>query len=124
MTNTYAPSNKAVLRRPLEPGQYLSIRYADRLAANDMVASVGSRGDSYDNAITESFNGLFKWELIYRQGPWRGLDDVEFATMTYVDRFNHRRLYGEIEPGPGYTTPARHEAAYYRQITPALEQIT
>jgi putative transposase len=104
--------------------QYLSIRYADRLAANDIVASVGSKGDSFDNAMAESFNGLYKWELIYRQGPWRGLDDVEFATMTYVDWFNHRRLHGTITAGPGYTTPAAHEAALYRQSTPALEPVT
>ena len=104
--------------------QYLTIRYADRLAADDIVASVGSKGDSYDNALAETFNGLYKWELIYRQGPWRGLDDVEFATMTYVDWFNHRRLHGTITPGPGYTTPAAHEADYYRQTTPALEPVT
>jgi putative transposase len=66
-----------VLLRRIEPGQYLSIRYADRLAATDIVASVGSKGDSYDNALAESFNGLYEWELIYRQGPGRGLDDVE-----------------------------------------------
>jgi putative transposase len=104
--------------------QYLSIRYADRLAANDIVASVGSKGDSYDNALAESFNGLYKWELIHRRGPWSGLDDVEFATMTYVDWFNHRRLHGTITAGAGYTTPARHEADYYRQIRPALEPVT
>jgi putative transposase len=104
--------------------QYLSIRYGDRLAANDIVASVGSKGDSYDNALAESFNGLYKWELIYRQGPWRGPDDVEFATMTYVDWFNHRRLHGEITDGPRYTTPAAFEADYYRQTTPALEPAT
>ena len=104
--------------------QYLSIRYADRLAENEIVASVGSRGDSYDNALAESFNGLYKWELIHRQGPWRGLDDVEFATMTYVDWFNHRRLHGTITDGPGYTTPAAHEADYYRQQAPALEPVT
>jgi putative transposase len=104
--------------------QYLSIRYADRLAQNDIVASVGSKGDSYDNALAESFNGLYKWELIHRQGPWRGLDDVEFATMTYVDWFNHRRLHGGITPGAGYTTPAAFEADHYRQTTPALEPIT
>ena len=63
------------------------------------------------------FNGLYKWELIYRQGPWRGLDDVEFATMTYVDWFNHRRLHGEITDDASYTTPAEAEAAYYRQTT-------
>ena len=65
--------------------------------------------------MAESFNGLYKWELIYRQGPWRGLDDVEFATMTYVDWFNHRRLHGEITDDATYTTPAEAEAAYYRQ---------
>jgi putative transposase len=104
--------------------QYLSIRYADRLAANDIVASVGSRGDSYDNALAESFNGLYKWELIHRQGPWRGLDDVEFATMTYVDWFNHRRLHGTITTDASYTTPAAAEDDYYRQTTPALEPAT
>ncbi len=104
--------------------QYLSIRYADRLAANDIVASVGSKGDSYDNALAESFNGLYKWELIYRQGPWRGLEDVEFATMTYVDWFNHQRLHGTITAGPGYTTPATVEDAYYRHTNPATELVT
>jgi putative transposase len=104
--------------------QYLSIRYSDRLADNDIVASVGSKGDSYDNSLAESFNGLYKWELIHRQGPWRGLDDVEFATMTYVDWFNHRRLHGAITDGPGYTTPARHEAEHYRQTNPADELVT
>jgi putative transposase len=104
--------------------QYLSIRYADRLAANAIVASVGSKGDSYDNALAESFNGLYKWELIHRQGPWRGLDDVEFATMTYLDWFNHRRLHGTITADAGFTTPARHEADYYRQQNPALEPVT
>jgi putative transposase len=104
--------------------QYLSIRYADRLADNDIVASVGTKGDSYDNALAESFNGLYKWELIYRRGPWTGLEDVEFATMTYVDWFNHRRLHGAIETGPGYTTPAAHEAAYYRQHNPAPEPVS
>lgn len=94
--------------------QYLSIRYSDRLAANDIVASVGSKGDSYDNALAESFNGLYKWELIYPKGPWRGLDDVEFATLTNVDGFNNRRLHGEIEPGSGETTPAAFEADHYR----------
>ncbi|MGD9795477.1 MAG: IS3 family transposase [Acidimicrobiia bacterium] len=99
--------------------QYLSVRYSERLADNEIVASVGSKGDSYDNALAESFNGLYKWELIYRQGPWRDLDDVEFATLTYVDWFNNRRLHGEIEPGPGYTTPAAFEADHYRQTISA-----
>ena len=104
--------------------QYLSIRYSERLAENAIVASVGSKGDSFDNAMAESFNGLYKWELIYRQGPWRGLDDVEFATMTYVDWFNHRRLHGEITDDASYTTPAEFEALYYRQTTTALEAVT
>ena len=98
--------------------QYLSLRYSQRLAANDIVASVGSKGDSYDNALVESFNGLYKWELIYPQGPWTGLADVEFAALTYVDWFNNRRLHGGITPGPGYTTPANYEADYYRQNVP------
>jgi putative transposase len=104
--------------------QYLSIRYSDRLAANEIVASVGSKGDSYDNALAESFHGLYKWELIYRHGPWRGLDDVEFATLGYVDWFNHHRLHGEILDGPGYTTPAAVEADHYRQSVTATEAVT
>lgn len=99
--------------------QYLSVRYSERLADNEIVASVGSKGDSYDNAMAESFNGLYKWELIYPRGLWRGLDDVEFATLTYVDWFNNRRLHGEIEPGAGYTTPAAFEADHYRQTISA-----
>lgn len=102
--------------------QYLSIAYSERLAENDIVASVGSKGDSYDNALVESFNGLYKWELIYKQGPWRGLDDVEFATMTYVDSFNHQRLHGEITTDASYTTPAEHEAGFYNQI-PTTETV-
>ena len=104
--------------------QYLSIRYSERLAENAIVASVGSKGDSYDNAMAEAFNSLYKWELIYPQGPWRGLDDVEFATMTYVDWFNHRRLHGEITNDASYTTPAEFEALYYRQTSPANEPVT
>jgi putative transposase len=104
--------------------QYLSVRYSERLAENEIVASVGSKGDSYDNALVESFNGLYKWELIYPKGPWTGLEDVEFATLTYVDWFNHRRLHGQIEPGPGYTTPAAFEADHYRQNSPAATAAT
>ena len=104
--------------------QYLAIRYTDRLEANEIVASVGSKGDSYDNALAESFNGLYKWELIYRHGPWSGIADVEFATMTYVDWFNNRRRHGTITAGAGYTTPAAHEAAYYRQTVTADLAVT
>ena len=104
--------------------QDLSIRYSERLAENDIVASVGSTGDSYDNAMAEAFNSLYKWELIYPKGPWTGLDDVEFATMGYIDWFNHRRLHGEITDDNSYVTPAEFEATYYRQTAPALEAVT
>jgi putative transposase len=104
--------------------QYLSIRYSERLAANDIVGSVGSRGDSSDNAMAESFNSLYKWELIYPQGPWRGLDDLEYATLGYIDWFNHRRLHGEITTDNTYLTPAEFEASNYRQATPADEAVT
>src|SRR5829696_103046 len=104
--------------------QYLSVRYSERLADNDIVASVGSKGDSFDNAMAETFNGLYKWELIHRQGPWRGLDDVEFATLTYVDWFNHRRLHGEITDDASYTPPAAAETTYYRRTTTAAGAVT
>ncbi len=98
--------------------QYLSVRYSQRLADNEIVASVGSKGDSYDNAMIESFNGLYKWELIYPHGTWNGLADVEFATLEYVDWFNHRRRHGEILPGRRqFTTPADHETNYRQTIT-------
>jgi putative transposase len=96
--------------------QYLAIRYTERLAEAGAVPSVGSRGDSYDNALAESFHGLYKTELIRHCGPWRGLEDVEHATLEYVDWFNHRRLHGEL----GMVTPAEFEAAYNRQPAPAL----
>ncbi len=91
--------------------QYVSFRYARRLIEAGIEASVGSKGDSYDNALAESFNGLYKAELIYHEGPWRGVEDVEWATLTYVDWFNNKRLHGEI----GMVTPAMFEAAYYAQ---------
>ena len=100
----------------LEPEFNWSIRYTERLADAGVAASVGSRGDSYDNALAESFNGLYKTEVIRHHGPWRGLDDVEYATLQYVDWFNQRRLHGEI----GMIPPAEFEAFYYHQGTPAL----
>jgi putative transposase len=93
--------------------QYLSIRYTERLGEAGVVNSVGSRGDSYDNALAESFNGLYKTELIRRRGPWRGLDDVEFATLEYIDWFNNQRLHSEI----GKIPPAELEATYQSQET-------
>jgi putative transposase len=96
--------------------QYLAIRYTERLAEAGVVPSVGSRGDSYDNALAESFNGLYKTELIRHRGPWRGLEDVEYATLEYVDWFNYRRLHGEL----GMLPPAEFEAIHARQATLAL----
>jgi putative transposase len=95
--------------------QYLAIRYTERLAEAGAVASVGSRGDSYDNALAESFNGLYKAELIRHQGPWRGREDVEFATLEYIDWFNHQRLHGEL----GMVPSAEYEAVYYDTVAPA-----
>jgi putative transposase len=93
--------------------QYLSMRYSERLAEAGIAPSVGSRGDSYDNALAESIIGLFKTEVIQRKGPWRHLEAVEFATLRWVDWFNHRRLLEPI----GYVPPAEHEARYYQQVT-------
>jgi len=96
--------------------QYLAVRYTERLVLAGAVASVGSRGDSYDNALAESFNGLYKTELIRRRGSWRGLDDVEYATLEWVDWFNQRRLHTEL----GMVPPAEFEAAQYHEEAPAL----
>ena len=75
--------------------------------------------------MIESFNGLFKWELIYSRGPWQGLRDVEFATLEYIDWYNHRRSHSALLPGRGnYTTPAEHETAYYRQTVTATPAVT
>jgi putative transposase len=95
--------------------QYLAIRYTERLAEAGAVASVGSRGDSSDNALAESFNGLYKTELIRQRGPWRGLDDVEHATLDYVDWFNHHRLHGELAMIP----PSEFESLYDNSVSPA-----
>jgi putative transposase len=97
--------------------QYLSIRYTERLAQAGIEPSVGSVGDSYDNALAETVIGLFKTEVIRRNGPWRNVEGVEFATLEWVDWFNNRRL---LEP-LGYMPPAEFEEAYFRsQSTPAM----
>lgn len=111
-------------RRPLHRGglvhhsdrgsQYVSIRYSERLAEAGIEPSVGSVGDSYDNALAETINGLYKAEVIHRRGPWRNFEAVEFATLAWVDWFNHRRLLEPI----GNIPPAEAEARYYA----ALEQ--
>jgi putative transposase len=95
-------------------GQYLAIRYTERLTEAGAVTSVGSCGDSYDNALAETIIGLYKTELIRRRGPWKGLDEVEYATLEWVDWFNHRRLLAPI----GHVPPAEFEAAYHRREDP------
>jgi transposase InsO family protein len=100
--------------------QYLAIRYTERLAAAGIEPSVGSVGDSYDNALAESVIGLYKTEVIRAQGPWRHVEAVEFATLAWVDWFNTRRLLAPI----GYVPPVEYEDAYYREQqqpeTPAM----
>ena len=92
-------------------GQYLSIRYTERLAEAGIEPSVGSVGDSYDNALAETINGLYKTELVQRQGPWRNMQDLEMATLGWVDWFNNRRLLGPI----GNIPPAEAEENFYAQ---------
>ena len=109
-------------RRPVRGGglvhhsdrgvQYVSIKYTERLAEAGIEPSVGSVGDSYDNALAETINGLYKAEVIHRRGPWRSFEAVEFATLEWVDWFNKRRL---LEP-LGNIPPAEAEAAYYAQL--------
>ena len=102
---------KGVIHHSDRGSQYLSIRYTERLAENGIVASVGSVGDSYDNALAETINGLYKTEVIRRRGPWRNIDAVEYATLEWVDWFNNRRLLEPI----GDVPPAELEMAYYQQ---------
>ena len=93
------------------PKQYTSIRYTDRLAAAGINASVGTVGDSYDNAMAEALNGTFKAELVTLHGPWRTRRDLELAVVEWIDWYNHRRLHSEI----GDTPPVEHEQIWYRQ---------
>jgi transposase InsO family protein len=95
--------------------QYLAIRYTERLAEAGAACSVGSRGDSYDNALAETIIGLSKTELVRRRGPWKGIDQVEYATLEWVDWFNHRRLLAPI----GHLPPAEFEAAFWREEDPS-----
>jgi putative transposase len=92
--------------------QYVSIKYTGRLTEASVEPSVGSVGDSYDNALAEAINGFYKTEVIRRRGPWRSLEAVEFATLEWVDWFNNRRLLEPIGGSP----PAEAEARYHAQI--------
>ncbi len=104
--------DKGLIHHSDHGSQYLSIRYTDRLVEAGVDASVGNVGDSYDNALAETINGLYKTEVIRKRGPWRNIDAVEYATLEWVDWFNHRRLLEPI----GNIPPAELEMAYYRQL--------
>lgn len=107
------PGNDGSLTHHSDRGsQYVSIRYSERLAESGIEPSVGSRGDSYDNALAETINGLYKAELIHRRAPWKTRESVELATLEWVAWFNHKRLHSSI----GYMPPAEAEANYYNQL--------
>lgn len=99
--------------------QYLSVRYTERLGQAGIEASVGSRGDSYDNALAESIIGLYKTEVIRHAGPWRGLEEVAFATLAWVAWFNTQRLLAPL----GYVPPAEYDEAFYASHTPQLAPV-
>ncbi len=99
--------------------QYVSIRYTERLSEEGIESSVGSVGDSYDNALAETINGLYKTEVIRRQGPWRGIEDVEFATLAWVGWYNESRLLSSI----GNIPPSEFEQLYYERYETPAEQV-
>ncbi|XYH17213.1 IS3 family transposase [Asaia sp. BMEF1] len=101
--------NKALIHHSDRGSQYLSIRYTERLALSDNDASVGTVGDSYDNALAETINGLYKAEVIHHLGPWKSMAQVERETLKWVDWYNNRRLLAPI----GYRPPAEAERAFY-----------
>ena len=109
------PAKGGLIHHRDRGGQYVSIRYTGRLLAAGIEPSVGSVGDSYDNALAETVIGLFKTEVIRRRGPWRSLEAVEYATLEWVDWYNNRRLLEPI----GNMPPAEAEAHYYVQLEPA-----
>jgi transposase InsO family protein len=106
------PEREELIHHSDRGSQYVSIRYTERLAEAGIEPSVGSRGDSYDNALAETINGLYKAELIHRRAPWKTKAAVELATLEWVAWFNHHRLLEPI----GYIPPAEAEANYYRQL--------
>ncbi len=107
--------------------QYVALRYTERLAEAGAVASVGSRGDSYDNALAEAFNSLFKAELVRNRGPWTGIGDLEIAVAEYLDWFNHRRLHGELAHVPPVEYESQHrntplpERTAPREFSPSIK---
>ncbi len=99
------------------PHEYLSIRYSDKLVEAGIDASFGSVGDSYDNALAETINGLYKTEVIRHRGPWKNMDEVEYATLDWVDWFNNRPILEPIENIP----PVEYELMYYQQLEGSSE---
>lgn len=106
------PDLGALIHHSDRGSQYVSIRYTERLAEAGIEPSVGSKGDSYDNALAETINGLYKTELIHKRAPWKTRESLELATLEWVHWFNHHRLLESI----GYVPPAEAEAKYYRQL--------
>jgi len=109
-----------VLRQSIESAQYTAIRYAERLADAGAIASIGTVGDSYDNALAESVVGLYKNECVKIDGPFRSADDLELATLSWVHWFNENRLHSSI----GYRTPIEAEEQYYREINPRQQPLS
>ncbi|MGX9219449.1 IS3 family transposase [Massilia varians] len=107
------PERNELIHHSDRGSQYVSIKYSERLAEAGIEPSVGSKGDSYDNALAETINGLYKAELIHRRAPWKTREAVELATLEWVSWFNHHRL---LEP-LGYIPPAEAEANYYKQLS-------
>jgi putative transposase len=104
--------SEALIHHSDRGSQYVSIRYSERLSEAGIEPSVGSKGDSYDNALAETINGLYKTELIHKRAPWKTRESLELATLEWVSWFNHHRLLESI----GYIPPAEAEANYYRQL--------
>ncbi|MGW3549195.1 integrase core domain-containing protein, partial [Janibacter hoylei] len=120
----YSRCKQPVVRRSIESGQFTSLRYGERLAEIGAVPSIGTVGDSYDNALAETVNGYYKAELIRgpaRPGPWRTVEDVELATLGWVHWHNHQRLHGYLDDLP----PTEFEGRFYatQQGTQALVEI-
>ena len=110
----YRNNPKDVIHHSDRGVQYLSIRYTDKMTDSDVIASVGTTGDSYDNALAETVNGLYKSEVIhYLKQSWNGVNDVELATLEWVDWFNKTRLHSTI----GYVSPFEFEKRYYDNLT-------
>ena len=107
-----APRKNTFVHHSDRGSQYISIRYTERLAEAGIEPSVGSKGGSYDNALAETINGLYKAEVIHRRGPWKSRESVELATLEWVSWFNHQRLMESL----GYIPPAEAEANYYRHL--------